>query len=589
MNLHLVRACTFGLCSLYATSALESIAFAQTSLEDRKVNSLELTPSQDWSQLIIPETQSNSTPTQVKVRVKKINVLGSTAFTSVELAEVVAPLIGKELTFEELSVIRSTITELYVSKGYITSGVFLPPQKISTGVIQVQVVEGELEEIEFQCKSLPGNSATSEKPPVAANPVVSELLPTNKCGLRRLPESYVTSRLTRAVGTPLNIFKLQEALQQLQQNPLFSSVQAELVAGSSPEKSVLILSLTQAPAINSALVIDNKNSSAVGSIGATAALSHNNFIGLGDRLNVEAGITEGINTYSLDYALPLNPKDGTLTLSASRGRSRIIEEPFAPLDINSRQTTYSIGFRQPLIRSLNTEIGLSLSADLRRSRTFLFDDEPFSFNLGAENGESNVTAIRFAQDWTSRTANRVIAARSQFSLGLGLLGATTNDTGTDGRFFSWQGQAQWIQAINPRKDIILVSRIAAQLTPDSLLLGEQIAIGGIDSVRGYQHSYLVGDSGIVGSVELQLPIISDIDGIGTVQLVPFFDVGAVWSNNNLDSTNNTLASLGIGLRYQLSDYLYARLDWGIPLVSIENRGDSLQDNGLSFSIRLEPF
>ena len=579
MNLISVKIITLGFSSLCAIFALELVN-AQVSLDKPKNLSVEQL-LKDW-QSSPPQIERNF-PAKT-VRVKEINVSGSTVFNEQELASAVATFIGREITFEELSTIRTALTQLYITKGYVTSGVFLPPQNISTGIIQFVAVEGELEDIEFQCQ-LPVSLIEKE----TINPKISsESLPEcSLSSLRRLPKSYVTSRLM-AGSKPLNTFKLNDSLEQLQQNPLFSRVQAELVAGSSPQKSVLILNLTQAPALSSMIAIDNKNSSSVGSIGITAALSHNNLLGFGDSLNIESGITEGINTYSLNYAVPLNSNDGKFIIAASRGRSEIIEETFAPLDINSRATTYSLGFRQPITRSSTSEFALGLSADVQKTKTFLFDDEPFSFNLGAVDGESNVTAVRFTTDWTQVNPTSVFITKSRFSLGLGLLGATINNSGTDGRFFSWNGSIQWAQAINSRKNIILVSRAAAQITRDSLLLGEKLTLGGVNSVRGYQYGYAARDSGIAGSVEVQFPVIKDPDGIGTIQLVPFFDVGTGWSNNDLD-TNSTLASVGLGVRYQLRDYLYASIDWGIPLINIENRSDSLQNNGLSFSIRLKPF
>jgi len=157
-----------------------------------------------------------------------------------------------------------------------------------------------------------------------------------------------------------------------------------------------------------------------------------------------------------------------------------------------------------------------------------------------------------------------------------------------GVFLSWNGSIQWVKAVNFRKNIILATRVAAQLTKDSLLLGEQFTLGGFNSVRGYQYGYAAHDSGIVGSIEVQFPILQDPQGIGTIQLVPFFDLGTGWNNNDIDSSN-TLSSVGVGVRYQLKDYLYATIDWGIPLVNIDNRNDSLQNDGLSFSIRIKPF
>jgi hypothetical protein len=55
---------------------------------------------------------------------------------------------------------------------------------------------------------------------------------------------------------------------------------------------------------------------------------------------------------------------------------------------------------------------------------------------------AKVAAFRFSQEWLRRDINRVLAARSQFSLGLDAFNATINDTGTDGQFFAWLGQFQ---------------------------------------------------------------------------------------------------------------------------------------------------
>ena len=502
--------------------------------------------------------QPSSLP-EARVRVKRVEVLGSTVFSSKDLAEVVAPFVGKELSFEQLLELRTAVTNLYTSKGHTTSGAFLPPQDFSSGAIQVQVVEGELEKIEIQ-------------------------------GQGRLRKSYVLSRIRLAAKTPLNIHRLEEALQLLQLDPLFSLVQAELTAGTGLGRSILVLNLKEAPPLHSALIVENREPPSVGEIGGTAALSHNNVLGLGDRLSAEVGpITEGVTSYNIGYAIPLNARNGTLGFRYSNGRNRVIDQFFAPVDINGRAQTYSISFRQPISRTPTSEFALGLSVDWRQSRTFLFDDEPFSFVPGPEKGESKVTVLRFSQDWVNRSPNRVLAARSQFSFGLGLLGATSNDAAPDGQFFSWLGQAQWVQALNEKKDAVFVARAAAQLTPDSLLPLEQFSIGGIDTVRGYRENQRVGDNGIIGSAELRFPIVRDPDGFGLLQIVPFIDVGTIWSNNGASADSSTLVSTGLGLRWQLSSRFSASLDWGIPLISIDDQGDSLQDNGISFSIRMEPF
>jgi hemolysin activation/secretion protein len=73
-----------------------------------------------------------------------------------------------------------------------------------------------------------------------------------------------------------------------------------------------------------------------------------------------------------------------------------------------------------------------------------------------------------------------------------------------------------------------------------------------------------------------------------LQLAPFFEVGTVWNNREIDPDPTTLASLGLGLRWLLQPDLSLRLDYGIPLISIGDRGSSLQENGFYFSLRYQP-
>lgn len=492
----------------------------------------------------------------VNVTVERVEVLGSTVFSSAELQAVVAPFIGQNASFEELLAIRTAITELYTDNGYTTSGAFLPSQDITDGVVSIQVVEGSIERIEIQ-------------------------------GLERLRDDYVRSRIQLAAQTPVNIRRLEEALQLLQLDPVLERIQAELSAGTMAGTSVLTLQLEEAKPWTSSVTIENRDSPSVGSLGGTVRVENRNLLGLGDRISADYGITEGVDQYSLSYEIPLNPRDGKLNLSYNRSDSDIVEDPFSVLDINSNSETFSVGFRQPIVHTPTSEFALSLSLDLRQSQTFVLDDIPFSFSLGPEDGESKVTVVRFSQDWLNRSTDRVLAARSRFSFGLDAFDATINDTGTDGRFLSWVGQFQWVQALGA--DNIIIARAGAQLSNDSLLPLEQFNIGGIDTVRGYRQNQRVADNGILGSVELRLPIIRQPEGIGTVQIAPFFDIGTVWNHEDEVISPNTLASIGLGLLWQRDPSWSAQLYWGIPLTRVEDEGGSLQDKGITFSILFQPF
>ncbi len=306
-------------------------------------------------------------------------------------------------------------------------------------------------------------------------------------------------------------------------------------------------------------------------------------MGFGDRISAEYGLTEGLDIYNISYTIPWNAYDGTFSFSYDNSDSGIIEEEFRDFDIKSETETFSFGFRQPLFKSPNREFTLGLNLDIRRRRIFL-QGEPFSFSVGVEDGKSNVTVIRFSQVVVDRSATTVLAARSQFNIGIDAFDATINDTGVDGTFFTWRGQFQWVRQLSPRA--LLLARIGGQFSANSLLSLEKFSLGGVNSVRGYEENQLVTDSGFLGGIELRIPVTSNPN---TLQLTPFIEFGTGWNNDEPNPENETIASLGLGLRWLIGNALSVRLDYGIPLVDVDNDADSLQENGLHFSLRYQPF
>ncbi|ACC80204.1 ShlB/FhaC/HecB family hemolysin secretion/activation protein [Nostoc punctiforme] len=513
-------------------------------------------PAQPVPILLSPqqENQPNTTfPSGESFFVKEIQITGYSVLKD-EITKLKQPLENTNITFEQLLQLRSQITKLYVDNGYISSGAFIPNnQDIASGVVQIQVVEGELEGISI-------------------------------LGLERLQAGYVRSRIARLAGKPLNQKRLEEALQLLQLDPVIERVNAELTAGSTPGSNILQVTITESPPFHAGVNFANNQSPSVGSEQGSVFIAHDNLLGFGDKFSAEYAGSEGLDIYNINYSIPFNALDGTIGVRYSNSASRIIESEFRDLNIRSEAETLSFNIRQPLTHTPNNEFALSLAFDLRRSQTYILNDIPFSFTEGPEDGKSRVTVIRFSQDWLQRNANSVLAARSQFSFGIDAFDPTINDSGTDGRFFSWLGQFQWVQRLSPR--ILMLAKVNTQLTPDSLLSLEKISIGGVDTVRGYSQNQLVADNGIVGGVEVRIPLASNVE---TLQLIPFFDIGTAWNNRGINADPQTIASLGLGLNWQPLNGLVLRADYGIPFMGTSDRGSSLQDNGFNFSVRYQPF
>lgn len=494
------------------------------------------------------------------ISVKAFRVTGSTVFSADEFAQLLAPYTNRPLTFAELLAARSAVTQLYVDRGYSTSGAFLPPQLIdpNAGVVEIRVLEGRLEAIEIQ-------------------------------GLRRLREGYVRSRLERATQPPLKVDRLLDALQLLQVDPLIETVSAELSAGIEPGTNLLRVSLTESDTLHGDLSVDNGRSPSVGTVRRRGTLTQANLLGFGDSFSLSYTNTEGSDTIETNYTLPINSRNGTIGARFQWTGSTIIEEPFNPLDIQADSYQYELTYRQPLTQSPTYEAVMGLTLSHLDSQTSLLGVD-FPLSPGADDdGRTSVTALRWFQEWTSRSDRDVLALRSQLSLGLDALGSTINRESPDSQFLAWRGQAQWVHLFAP--DTLLLVRGDLQWADRPLLSVEQFGLGGFDSVRGYRQDTLLTDGGLLGSAELRLPLFRAPKIEGVMQIVPFVDFGMGWNRGDRpDPDPSTLVGVGLGLRWQQGDRFTARLDYAIPLVDVD-RGDTntWQENGLYFSVQWRAF
>lgn len=503
----------------------------------------------------------------MRVFVREIRVTGSTVFSAEELVKVTGSYMNREVTTEDLEALRVALTLLYVNKGYVNSGAILPDQAVTDGVITFQVIEGGLTRIEVE-------------------------------GNRWFRASYLQKRFSLGAGPPLNINSLQEQLQLLLEDPRIQRLNAELKPGLRLGESVLDVRVEERIPYRPSFDFNNYQSASVGEKRWSTTLEHLNLTGNGDILTARYGRSKGVDPLlDFRYSLPITAWDTTLSLHYRRNTSAIIEEPFNELEIETKSDIYGISLRQPVYRTLNSELALELMGEHLTSKTSLLG-EPFPLSPGAnQKGESFVTALRPALEWVYRTQNQVVSARSRFSVGLDALGATINKNGEpDSRFFSWLGQFQWVRRLGIL-DSQLIFRSDLQLADKALLSLEQIAVGGRYSVRGYRENTLVRDNAFLTSLEARVPLIRNIFLADFVEVAPFFDYGRPWNTKFSSLEPKDISSVGVGLRWA------ATIPWPIPLrpqfelywghrlrkIETSERNRNLQDRGIHLQFIVTAF
>lgn len=509
-----------------------------------------------------PESQPLPNPEveNVTFPITDVEIIGNTALTGADLAAIVQPLEGREVSLAQLQGAANEITQLYVSQGYVTSRAIVPEQEITDGVVQIEIIEGRISEVRVE-------------------------------GNQNVRESYIRSRVQLGTHTPVRVREIEDQLRLLQTSDLFNRIDASLQPGTELGESVLVLQVSENSAWGLQGRFDNYSPPAVGSeiLGVTGI--QRSLTGWGDRVTLayDRTTTGGYEVYEGRYQLPVNPMNGTLQLRVVASNNEIPLNQGIKVRGNSER--YEVSFRQPLIRSPREEFAVSLGFAYQEGQTFL-GDFPFGFGIGpSADGESRTSVFRLGQDYRRRDIMGSWGLRSLFSIGTGLFDATNNESPIpDSQFFSWLGQVQRVQRLSPNQ--LLLIQGAIQLTPDALLSSEQFVIGGGQSLRGYRQNAKAGDNGWRFSVEDRITVVRDRDRRSILQVAPFFDAGAVWNhpdnpNNAGRSGPNFLAGIGTGILWTPLPNLRLRLDYGLPLIEVQQGDRNLQDEGFYFSLQYQ--
>jgi hemolysin activation/secretion protein len=255
-----------------------------------------------------------------------------------------------------------------------------------------------------------------------------------------------------------------------------------------------------------------------------------NLTGFGDVLDFNFQGSGGSQLYSGGFAMPILSSGTQAYFHFTQGDSSVIEAPTDQLDIQSQVHHLEGGLSHPIINSLKRKLTLGTSFAVRENETTLLGRD-FSFNQGQETGHSQVSVLRFFQEHIERMEDQVLALRSTFSVGLNVLSATPriDSKNPSGEFFAWLGQSQYAyRVLENGAQIVLRGNV--QVTGDALLPLERMAVGGVNTVRGYRENELVRDEGFTSSLEFHYPILGgESEAKHSLTILPFMDYGGGWN------------------------------------------------------------
>ncbi len=500
----------------------------------------------------IPDT-STVAPQRENIYIAQYQFQGNTVFDESQLQTLTIPYRDRTVRIDELEDLRQQITHFYIDHGYINSGARILSNALKEGVLTFDIVEGKLDDVQIH-------------------------------GQERLNENYIKNRLLN--DEPLNINDVKEKFQLLLTDPLIASMQGSLLPSAQSNRSILSIDVIRARPYQVTFFGNNYRPPSVGGEGGGVSSWVSNLTGLGDTLNFTFQASEGTRLYSGGWSMPISDKGTLAYFNFTEGDSWVMESPADNTDITSKVHNIEGGISHPLIENLQRKLTIGSSFAVRQNDTRLLGNS-FSFNEGVNSGHTQATVVRFYQEHIERRENQVLALRSTFSVGLNALGSTpqTNINFPSSEFFAWLGQGQYAhQVLDNGSQIVLRGHV--QVSNSSLLPIEQIAVGGVNTVRGYRENELVRDEGFSNSVEFHYPLVGEPNAKQVLSLVPFVDYGGAWNRNQ---SARYLLSTGLGLNWKF-DQVNAEFYWAHKLNTPEmSQHHDLQDEGVHFQLKLDAF
>jgi hemolysin activation/secretion protein len=324
---------------------------------------------------------------------------------------------------------------------------------------------------------------------------------------------------------------------------------ATLRPGTEVGTADLIVHLTPGRHFQSSVDIDNFGNTYTGQWRGGLGFTGSNPTGFGDQLAIRGVFTDqhGVMYGRASYQIPVD----VVRLGASVARTDYtLGKQFAELDGRGSATVGSVFIQYPLIRSLTA----SVDTQVAYTYSNLKDDVKATFTTNPRTSREVVLSI----SGNLRNASGITAGTLSYvrgSLNIRDAGAREIDEATartEGHFDKITATALHLQTL--ALGLNLYAAVSGQRAGKNLDPAEKFSLGGPDGVRAYPQGEGVGDTGLLGTVELR-------HATGPFL---FFDAGYI--NTNQDpflpgSNSETLRGAGVGFNLSMFDGVRLRASW----------------------------
>ena len=527
-----IASLTFSLLAVpcYGQVALDRVDPGRT--EERVTNEREELPTTNDPQIL---ESSTAFQTQDDVFVGAIAIDGLHVMARGDFSDIVENYIGRTLSGSELTELVERLANRVKAKFPLAS-VYVEPQKITAGVLQVTIDEGAIDEVRIE--------GAQNRSVVAA---LSKL----------------------ASGQPVTAVDLERSL--LVAGDIDGVTLGNVRVMREENRNVLVVNGTY-ERVGGSVTFGNDGSKPLGPLELYGHVRFNGLFAQDDTLQVFILDTvpevEELVFGQVRYGKRVS-REGTeisATGSFSRSAPGAYLEPF---NIRGESWTVSLGLLHPALRRQNSSIWIRADASHRQIE---------QSRDGALARQDRLTTVSAGIYGYSRLAGGWLRANAQIKQGLDLFDATqlgdplSSRQDADGTFTTATFDIGWRK--NVVADLGINVAVRSQLASQPLLISEETGLGGANFVRGYDYSERTGDQALLAYGELNYSWDSLPGPLAELEFYGFVDGGKAY---NLDEGfgGGSLFSSGGGFRADIGKSLTGGLEVAVPLSGVRyDTGDS---------------
>jgi len=465
----------------------------------------------------------------VQFELQAIEIAESVILSDEEVEYITQGYLKRVITLDDLNKLVNEINELYKLKGYLASKAYLPPQKISNGTVQINLMEGRIDTIDVK-----GNESTNK--------------------------AYILEYLDIAADDLVELKQLEKRLGRIN---LLSDIQLGIALKPSDikGKTKYLLTAREPKRRESFVYIDNAGTKDVGLYRFGFNYIDRSLTGRRDSLTLGAYGAEGTEAFYSSYEFPVNSMGTQVKLSGNISHIEIIDGAVEVLEITGN--SYSIGaeLSHPLLVTRANVLTAKVAVNKKKSstdvaKTTLFETVVKTFDVGL--------------NWQAFSASSISYAGIKGIFGPGKWGNETS-------FFKVNADYSYNAAL--QDGWLAQIRLGGQWSDTKLLPSvEQFQVGGVYTVRGYVEGLLTGDKGYYSSVELSHAIPNKMKSVfgHSARYFWFLDHGAAFpykGDGEGVGSDDFLTSIGIGVDFSINDVAAVHVSAGKPLMRREDDED----------------